>query len=879
MKTARKTLVAIILLFATPWTIFAQSNIQVLSQNGLTTTTFSTNSGTIQVYLPNISGSQTISGTIKTLPKGDTKRKQDKNLKALKNLKLNIGNNSINLQSNQFTIASSPTALNLNLEENNTQISATINLNDALNSCSEICIPSYVIAGSPAPISSMQLDGNLSNTSIVLGETQTNILAESENHAFFEVPNNLTGQENLTFNEDDSTTQETVNVLQLNLSAEKLNLLRTETTTLTISVSGLEGLPNDVPLTLTNNSTENIQLQNGNNQDINIPTENDSYTISQTVTAINNGGYSVTASIVPDEFENNETNEPLLCNCIIDDYSYLISPEACVELGGECHTTNGEIEFNSDLRWEKFGDAVGNYSIYNTAFSITDDISELEEKYKKKYEDYEDALKRKKEAEDQQNELIEIDKILDSVKNTYKDKLGKIIDSLQNLKKELPNNKIDTSALKKAVSDAQARVDDCKKRLENLKAKQEELKKQLEADKKALQDAWDEYAETYDDHGMETSSSFDDEGNFKSHVKLKKMTDYERDQFWNDSDIRGELSVEYHKALKAYRNTLKKHKAIPEQISEAQDDCDKLEKALQDAKDAQANGDLAAATELKVEDICEQIKRLLGRLWHWCAKHPDYCTTGDVDNIRIQCPKTPEELEDFWNDFDDLIKKKKGIEDDFAKAANDAQDDINDNENDLDDILEGIDSLEKEKARRAAEALERARKKAEAEAAEAAAAKAAADKRKQERNKQKKKDKEIKDLIKKAKSDDAGTDAFKNLLKGMGLSLLDDATGAGKVGTLIGGILVVKDMPDCACKMFEMLEQAIAAQLRGEDLFRDVFTNEYLRTWNNCANLPVFSSIMIGSKELSEAIGGMSKAQCRKAIDALDQAQRVQCKK
>ena len=340
-----------------------------------------------------------------------------------------------------------------------------------------------------------------------------------------------------------------------------------------------------------------------------------------------------------------------------------------------------------------------------------------------------------------------------------------------------------------------------------------------------------------------------------------------------------EFTSAIYKITSKHRRALKTHKKTLENLEDAKDDCAQLAEALSKAKDAKANADYKAAKELELEEQCEQLKRILKRLKNWCNNNPEHCDfMDDINDLLATCPKTADELDDFWDDFDALIKKKKELEDKLGKATKDAQDDMDEIDDDVTGLENDISNLKEKKRKKYLEDQARKQKIAQAEAKEAAAAKAAADKRKKKKKQQKKADDKIKDLIKKAKSDAAGDDAFKNLLKGMGLDLLDEATGNAKLGKIIGGILVVKNMPDCACKMFEMLQQAVRAQLNGQDLFRYVFTNEYLRQWNSCANLPVFSSIMIGSEELSEAIGGMSKAQCRKTIEALDQAMRVQCK-
>ncbi|MCB0463920.1 MAG: hypothetical protein R2816_00635 [Flavobacteriaceae bacterium] len=854
--------------------------------NELAKTVFTIPEGKITVYTPNFVANEKISGGIIIEPNGNSEKSIAKNKSKLQNHKVDFGGLSTTLQTSHYSLSKSqpfPLELKLFDEKNNLIASSKIQF-PIKEKNSDFFVPSYIIEGESAKIV-VGNDGDLTNKYVSVNNKEAKILAASETTVFFKTPSYQSGKVPFNYKNESINLDKQVNVLQLNLSAGKLNLSRGETTKLNIEVSGLKGLEEEVPLTITNNSPSNISLEGGNNQEISIQPDGDTYQIHQTIRATQGGSFSISVTIEPPSEDNSsEENDEPLCNCIIDGYSYLINPNACTELGGQCQSDAPET-FGTNHR-EKLGDAVGNYnfSVFNfqarilNLLSYSDDIDDIEDDITGHWDKWDRAKHIKDSLDGLNGELVAIDKVLDKVPTTYKEKFKKAIDSLENLKKQLPNP-TNNKALQKAVDDAQARAEACKKRLEALQKQKGELEEQLKKDKETLLKAWKAYADIFEKHGMETSSHFDDEGKFWDHVKLNDMTDYERKKFDEDSDILSELSQEYYKALKAYRNTLKKSKNLPDQIEAAQKDCDDLANALEEAKQAKDTADLVKAIELEAYEFCKQIRRILDRLWIWCKNNPDHCDfMDDIISFWQSCPKNTSGLEDFWKRFDALVAKKKGLEDNLGKKAKEAQDDMDKIEDDIADLENEIASLEEKARKKHQDDLERKQKAAQAEAAEAAKAKAEADKRKKQRAKQKKKDKEVEDLIKKAKSDDAGTDALKNVLKGMGLSLLDEATGAGKVGTLIGGILVVKDMPDCACKMFEMLEQAIAAQLRGEDLFRDVFTNEYLRQWNNCANLPVFSSIMIGSKELSEAIGEMTKAQCREAIAALNQAQRIQCK-
>ncbi|PTM10205.1 MAG: hypothetical protein DA407_04140, partial [Bacteroidetes bacterium] len=275
--------------------------------------------------------------------------------------------------------------------------------------------------------------------------------------------------------------------------------------------------------------------------------------------------------------------------------------------------------------------------------------------------------------------------------------------------------------------------------------------------------------------------------------------------------------------------------------------------------------------------ICDEIQRLLARLKHWCIQHPEHCDfLDDIETMMESCPKTPEEFDDFWTVFDALLKKKKALEDNLAKAANDAQKEMDDIEGDVTDLENEIAGITEEKQKKAQEDAERKQKIAQAEAEEAAKAAADAAEGKKKRDQQKKDDEKVKDLIKKAKSDEAGDDAFEDLITGLGLDRLDDVTGNLKLGKLIGGLLVIKDQPDCVCPLLAALLSAIKAKKDGG--YIGLHVEAYIQAWNECANLSnIVASVSLGGSELTDAINGMTKDQVNKALEALNQAVRIQC--
>ena len=89
--------------------------------------------------------------------------------------------------------------------------------------------------------------------------------------------------------------------------------------------------------------------------------------------------------------------------------------------------------------------------------------------------------------------------------------------------------------------------------------------------------------------------------------------------------------------------------------------------------------------------------------------------------------------------------------------------------------------------------------------------------------------------------------------------------------------MVIKGQSDCVCPLLKALLNAIKAKKDGK--YFGVYVEGYIQEWNKCANLSnILASVSMGGTELTEAINNMSKTQVDRAIKALNQAIRVQCK-
>jgi len=822
------------------------------------------------------------------------------------------------------------------------------------------------------------------------------ILAESESGIFFTSPK-VPGKSDLQFINEGEITEAEINILVLDLSVGKTNLKHGEATTLSIDISGLEGLEENVPLDVTNNSPSNISLEGGDIQQIIINPEIDApagnYSNTILIQASQSGNFSLNVDL--QTLGPEETNsENLLCNCYINGQSYLISPEACQELGGNCNENNEEdisenlenerppvfnfempeeiseadqsvnlqikdfyendiiavvfsYRYIDSIQWQTIGYdntnkdglniswnpptenngiieirslAVNKNNVItqdiqfsflnsnnphgadwdkaslpqgitgedlNSYTSISEDeveraldkakstgrsIKKEEEKLEELEEKHWESEQNKKENEKKRNRLVAIDEILDEVPGVYKDSLKILVDSLVSLKNKLPA-KIDPQALQKAIDDAQKRADDCKKRVAELENEQEKLETERDVLKQKLDKILEELHKLFTDNGWTGNYGYHANGRaYHGYLGGESSTsmDFGNSNFGKEVD---RLKKKMKVSRKRYPEVLKRLKILPGEIAKAKEDCDKINDALEKAKDTSLSNDLAKATEAAIDDICRQIRSLLYPLLKWCVANPDYCDLKE--RLRKIMENCPEDLDTFWDEFDEIVKAKKVLEKSFGDAADTSQSEIEDLE---DDIADGESIIQDLKKRQREEYIEAERKRKQRATELENARKAKADAKKKKDKQQKKDDKRVKDLIKKARSDDAGDDAFESLVTGMGLDLLDEATGNYKLGKIIGGILLIKDMPDCICPLLGALRNAIKAQIDGENPW--VYVNDYILKWKQCANLPSISTNMEGSQQLTEVIEDLNKEQTKKILKALNQAMRIQqCEK
>jgi hypothetical protein len=90
--------------------------------------------------------------------------------------------------------------------------------------------------------------------------------------------------------------------ISIRLAADKLNLIKGEQTTLTVTLAGLSGLPSPVSVQLTNRSPGTVSMEGGETQTINVDpasVNGDIFSTKRTLNGVKAGGFSINARVDP----------------------------------------------------------------------------------------------------------------------------------------------------------------------------------------------------------------------------------------------------------------------------------------------------------------------------------------------------------------------------------------------------------------------------------------------------------------------------------------------------------------------------------------------------------------------------------------------------
>lgn len=748
----------------------------------LVTKTFATKEGKVTVYLPSLSSGVTISGTVRAEPSGNNEKAKSRNSEILKMYRLLLGQKTIAVADETFSMQVPATgtsmAADLKNNRNETIASHEIPVSSFIMPAG-FTSPSYFTSGEPFRITG-PFDGDLTNTRVTVNGARTTILAEGAGQLYCTAPSDLKGNVEVQCTENRKSYSAKSNALQLDMTADKLSLMKGESTTLHIKVSGLEGLKEQVALTLQNLSGSTITMQGGSTQQLVIDPAacgpSGVYSTTRNIQSIRTGQFSVSATIEPPSDQNTTGTAALLCNCFINEQSHLLPQQQCVALGGLCAGSLAEaggtveipdppaavnpapatrfltptykdpktdaanviltspaddiiaVNFSSrpagqelwipagtaiqngnnwEINWippvgndggyllrARFADKSNNsfektvlIPAVSTPFAaspkpgerislsvsdaqlkaaeqkVTQTNGELNTEKQRLFElekKYQEQLQQSQEKKKQAEELATIDKTLDKIPDVYRDSLKKLIDSLEKLRGGLPPQP-DPAALKKNADDADQRLKDCLDRLEKLKKEKADLEKQRDDLKKQQDDLLKQMHDIFMANGWI--------GNYGYHPDGRCYWGY-AGQGGSQAPGASEIGNKLRGMRKPYTNVLKRLKDLDNEIKKAEEDCDKLKKAADAAKQAEQNNNAAQALAGQAGELNRQIQSLLDLLRRWCAAHPGLCKfDGELSALNVQGIPSAAALKDMLSKMDDVIAKKQQLEKDLEKGA------------------------------------------------------------------------------------------------------------------------------------------------------------------------------------------------------------------
>lgn len=176
------------------------------------------------------------------------------------------------------------------------------------NQLPEFETPALGQAGRPIEIRG-QFDGDSLNTKVGVEVLNVNlsvdVIAESPRKSIVANPSNLIGPGKINIYEGGRTYSSAFRNIGVGLSAPKTNLLKGEKTEMRVEVTGLAGITQPVPMTLSSSGV--VTMSGGSFQQINIRPNDVSpggaYVTTRSITGLQAGGWGAVATVIVREFD------------------------------------------------------------------------------------------------------------------------------------------------------------------------------------------------------------------------------------------------------------------------------------------------------------------------------------------------------------------------------------------------------------------------------------------------------------------------------------------------------------------------------------------------------------------------------------------------
>lgn len=284
----------------------------ISSQKGLTSVIFNLKEGTVKVYLPDdIRPGDQISGSIAAEAVGKNAKQQAANLAILRHYSIGIFNSIIAVENAGKPLQLSvrpgkPVPCRVELIDAAGQLAnvkaiPTIPENEVIETTGSCNIPTHALTAAPMRINGA-FDGDASNTRCMLNNNPLQVLAESPRQCIISFPDVPAGTHALSLQEAGKPAcTKNISAVDMNITADKMNLVKGEKTYVDVKITGLQGLPDTARLTVTNTSANIITMDGGNNSIVSIPPSTDNSNMTYTrrfmVQSINNGSFTINLNL------------------------------------------------------------------------------------------------------------------------------------------------------------------------------------------------------------------------------------------------------------------------------------------------------------------------------------------------------------------------------------------------------------------------------------------------------------------------------------------------------------------------------------------------------------------------------------------------------
>lgn len=297
--------------------------------------------GIIKVYLPeDIQSGETISGTVIMSASGKNQKEQSRNAASMQKysllLKGSFSENEMLSGSFHLTIKDSKPSVTL-LESGKTVSTIDIPLKNGMTTKTAFQLPTHSLTSAPFRISG-PFDGNSSTTKCLIDGKEIEILAESPRQCLMKMPEANSGPHTLTLTENGKTIEEKMNAVNMEVGAGKLNLQKGEKTYVDVKITGLQNLPSNATLSITNTTTGVVTMLGGESQLFTIQpatiTDAGIFTKRCDLQSLRTGSFSVTVDLQLPEENTNETSGTASAwkACSLDITSCILPASVCSAL-------------------------------------------------------------------------------------------------------------------------------------------------------------------------------------------------------------------------------------------------------------------------------------------------------------------------------------------------------------------------------------------------------------------------------------------------------------------------------------------------------------------------------------------------------------------